>query len=68
MDKIKNAVGNTMSKDSQPGNKVESSADNGVNTGIDDASKKVDVPTQDNKVLKEAADDKVNQDIPGGTK
>jgi len=66
MDSLKNAVGSAMGKDAQPGDKTEGRADNAVNTGIDDASKKVDVPTQDNGVLKEAADDKVNKDIPGG--
>ncbi|KAK6996389.1 hypothetical protein R3P38DRAFT_3070699 [Favolaschia claudopus] len=65
-DKAKGAAENKLSKDSQPGNNVERTADNTVNQGMDKAANNAGVPQQADNTANEVADRKVNQDIPGG--
>ncbi|KAI1325321.1 hypothetical protein F5Y16DRAFT_378126 [Xylariaceae sp. FL0255] len=66
MDFVKDAAEGKMSKDAQPGNSFEGAADGAANSEVDKLAGDVGVPQNDDNVINEAVDDKVNQDIPGG--
>ncbi|KAF7342829.1 hypothetical protein MSAN_01998900 [Mycena sanguinolenta] len=66
VDKIEGAAENKLGQEAQPGDGVERTADNEVNQGVDQVANDVGVPQQDDNVINEVADRKVNQDIPFG--
>ncbi|KAI1077394.1 hypothetical protein F5B20DRAFT_274015 [Whalleya microplaca] len=66
MDKVKGALDNKLNKSSQPGNQVESRADNTANQNIDNTANQAGVPAKDNDLINKAADSKINTKIPGG--
>ncbi|KAH9829070.1 hypothetical protein Tdes44962_MAKER09184 [Teratosphaeria destructans] len=68
MDKVKDKANQALDKKSQPGNKVESTADNDANTQINNLANDAGVPQQDDQLIDKVADAKVNSDIPFGNK
>ncbi|KAJ6548555.1 hypothetical protein B0H19DRAFT_1265369 [Mycena capillaripes] len=66
VDKIEGAAENKLGQDAQPGDGIERTADNDVNQGVDQVANDIGVPQQDDNLINEVADRKVNEDIPGG--
>ncbi|KAF2774253.1 hypothetical protein EJ03DRAFT_322846 [Teratosphaeria nubilosa] len=68
VDKVKDKANQALDKKSQPGNQVESTADNDANSQINNLANDAGVPQQDEQMIDKAADAKVNSDIPFGNK
>ncbi|KIV78554.1 hypothetical protein PV11_06199 [Exophiala sideris] len=66
MDKIGQKADQTLNNKAQPGDGVERTADNDVNSGVNDVANDVGVPQQDDSMIDKAADAKTNSDIPFG--
>ncbi|KAK4949978.1 hypothetical protein LTR10_011820 [Elasticomyces elasticus] len=66
MDKIGQKADQTLNNKAQPGDSVERTADNDVNSGVNDVANDVGVPQQDDSMIDKAADAKTNSDIPFG--
>ncbi|KAJ7143920.1 hypothetical protein C8R44DRAFT_864933 [Mycena epipterygia] len=66
VDKVEGMAENKLGQDAQPGDGIERTADNDVNQEVDKVANDIGVPQQDDNVINEVADRKVNEDIPGG--
>ncbi|KAF3023716.1 hypothetical protein G7054_g3076 [Neopestalotiopsis clavispora] len=66
MGDIKNAASDKLGKDSQPGDGVERTADQGINQEVNQFASDHGVPQSADNTIDQAVDSKVNDEIPGG--